>query len=229
MPWRSPIRRALPAVAAVAPQVQTFGQVVYQGNNVNTQIVGVTPDYEPVRNYTRRRAASSSTRPTSRPFARSRCSAPTWPAPVRRRGPGRPDDPHQQHQLPVIGVLTAKGGSGFGNQDDQVLVPITTAMTRLQRNRIGRAATSSRRSACRWSTPSRWTRPSSRSARCCASGTTSATRTTSPSAASKTCWSRPPDHGRPDPVPGRRGRHLAAGGRHRHHEHHAGVGHRAHA
>ena len=31
----------------------------------------------------------------------------------------------------VIGTLVAKGGSGFGNQDDQIIVPITTAQTRL--------------------------------------------------------------------------------------------------
>ena len=34
-------------------------------------------------------------------------------------------------------MLTAKGGSGFGNQDDQILVPITTAMARLSRARSG--------------------------------------------------------------------------------------------
>jgi len=34
-------------------------------------------------------------------------------------------------------VLESKGGSGFGNQDDQILVPLTTAITRLQRNRFG--------------------------------------------------------------------------------------------
>jgi putative ABC transport system permease protein len=33
----------------------------------------------------------------------------------------------------VIGVLESKGGSGFGNQDDQILVPLTTVNTRLQR------------------------------------------------------------------------------------------------
>jgi putative ABC transport system permease protein len=37
----------------------------------------------------------------------------------------------------VVGVLTAKGGSGMGNQDDMVIVPITTAMARLSRNRMG--------------------------------------------------------------------------------------------
>jgi putative ABC transport system permease protein len=33
----------------------------------------------------------------------------------------------------VIGVLESKGGSGFGNQDDQILVPLTTVAARLQR------------------------------------------------------------------------------------------------
>jgi putative ABC transport system permease protein len=31
----------------------------------------------------------------------------------------------------VIGVLASKGGTGFANQDDRVLVPLTTAQTRL--------------------------------------------------------------------------------------------------
>jgi putative ABC transport system permease protein len=31
----------------------------------------------------------------------------------------------------VIGVLASKGGTGFGSQDDRVLVPLTTAQTRL--------------------------------------------------------------------------------------------------
>jgi putative ABC transport system permease protein len=33
----------------------------------------------------------------------------------------------------VLGVLESKGGSGFSNQDDQILVPLTTAQTRLLR------------------------------------------------------------------------------------------------
>jgi putative ABC transport system permease protein len=35
----------------------------------------------------------------------------------------------------VIGVLKSKGGSGFGNQDDRIIIPLTTAQSRLfQRN-----------------------------------------------------------------------------------------------
>jgi putative ABC transport system permease protein len=33
----------------------------------------------------------------------------------------------------IIGVLESKGGSGFSNEDDRVLVPLTTAQTRLLR------------------------------------------------------------------------------------------------
>src|SRR5512139_2659416 len=41
-----------PAVAAVAPEMDAFGRVVYLGNNTNTRVLGVTPDYATVRNYT---------------------------------------------------------------------------------------------------------------------------------------------------------------------------------
>ena len=55
----------LPAVAAVAPHRSgAFGQVVYQGNNINTQIIGVTPDYGDGAQLHGARAASSSARPT---------------------------------------------------------------------------------------------------------------------------------------------------------------------
>src|SRR5512138_2055630 len=42
---------AVSAAAAVAAQTGAFGQVVYQGNNTNTQILGVTANYGDVRNY----------------------------------------------------------------------------------------------------------------------------------------------------------------------------------
>jgi putative ABC transport system permease protein len=40
----------------------------------------------------------------------------------------------------VIGVAEPKGGSGFGNQDDQVYMPITTVMARLFAQRNARGA-----------------------------------------------------------------------------------------
>jgi putative ABC transport system permease protein len=36
----------------------------------------------------------------------------------------------------VIGVLKSKGGSGFGSQDDRIIVPLTTAQTRLFQRKV---------------------------------------------------------------------------------------------
>src|SRR4030042_26704 len=35
----------LPNVVAVAPQVESFGQVAYLANNANARVLGVTPEY----------------------------------------------------------------------------------------------------------------------------------------------------------------------------------------
>jgi putative ABC transport system permease protein len=125
--------QGLSAIAAVAPEVRNFGQVVYMGNNVNTQIVGVTPEYETVRNY---KVQSGEFINPANVTARST---------VAVIGSGvmntlfNGEDPVGQTirinnvGFKVIGVLESKGGSGFGNQDDQILVPLTTVNTRLQR------------------------------------------------------------------------------------------------
>jgi len=127
----------LPAVAAVAPQVQAFGQVVNMGNNVNTQIVGVTADYAPVRNY-----SVNDGEFISQANVQAKSSVAVLGANVASTLFPDGSAVGQSVRInnitfKVIGVLTAKGGSGFGNQDDQVLVPITTAMTRLSRSRSG--------------------------------------------------------------------------------------------
>ena len=128
----------LPAVAAVAPQVQAFGQVVYQGNNVNTPVLGVTADYGPVRNYTVQEGDFISTA-----NVQARSAVVVVGAGVAASLFTSGQDPIglsvRINNIPfkVIGVLTSKGGSGMGNQDDQVLVPITTAMSRLSRSRMG--------------------------------------------------------------------------------------------
>jgi putative ABC transport system permease protein len=127
----------LPAVVGVAPEVRAFGQVVYQGNNANTQIVGVTPDYGPVRNY-----SVQSGEFINQANVSSRSLVAVIGANVAATLFNGADPVGQSiriNNVPfrVIGELESKGGSGFGNQDDQVLVPLTTALSRLQRNRFG--------------------------------------------------------------------------------------------
>jgi putative ABC transport system permease protein len=123
----------LSAVAAVAPQVQSFGQAVYMGNNANTQIVGVTPEYESVRNY---HVQSGEFINASNVTAKSTVAV-LGSNLVTNLFNG--EDPVGQTirinnvGFKVIGVLESKGGSGFGNQDDQIIVPLTTVASRLQR------------------------------------------------------------------------------------------------
>jgi putative ABC transport system permease protein len=128
----------LPAVAAVAPQVQSFGQAVYRGNNTNAPIIGVTPDYQSVRNYTVENGDF-----ISQANVTGRSQVAVLGASIAAELFTNGQDPVGQsiriNNVPfrVVGVLQSQGGGGFGSQDDQILVPLTTAMARLQRNRSG--------------------------------------------------------------------------------------------
>ena len=126
---------AVPSVGAVAPELRTSGQVVAGSKNTSTQIVGVTPGYQFVRNF---------------PVSSGQFIAPRHletSSSVAVLGSGVAEslfglrDPVGQvvrvngRQFSVIGVLETKGGGGFGSADDQVLVPITSVYYRLASQR----------------------------------------------------------------------------------------------
>ncbi len=118
-------------VVAVAPEVDGFGQVAYLGNNAVGRIIGVTPDYQNTLNaniadgefvnatqVTGRSAVvvlgaqiATTLFDTASPVGQS----------IRING----------QTFRVIGVMEAKGGTGFNNTDTQIYVPITTAASRL--------------------------------------------------------------------------------------------------
>jgi len=127
----------LPAVAAVAPQVEAMGQVVAMGNNVNTRILGVTADYGPVRNYTVQDGEFITEAQVQAKSSVAVLGANVANTLFPDASPVGQSVRINNISFKVVGVLTAKGGSGFGNQDDMVVVPITTAMARLSRNRMG--------------------------------------------------------------------------------------------
>jgi putative ABC transport system permease protein len=122
----------LPSLVAVAPEVDSFGQFVYQSQNTRTRIMGVTPEYIEVRNYTIAQGegisaaqvtASSAVVVLGDTTAANLFGDSSLAVGQSVRINGQP--------FRVIGVLAAKGGSGFGSQDDLALVPITTAQTKL--------------------------------------------------------------------------------------------------
>jgi putative ABC transport system permease protein len=130
-----------PSVVGVAPQVSGRAQVVYLGQNTNTSLVGVTPDFQTVHDLQVEEGefisqenvdARSLVIVLGSSVANTLFGGSGGAVGQTLRLNGQP--------MRVIGVLTSKGGSGFGNQDDQVLVPLTTAQTRLIGNSRFRGA-----------------------------------------------------------------------------------------
>ena len=123
------------SVAAVAPQVSTFAQVVAGGENTNTQILGVTPEYLSVRNY---KVADGEFIAEAQVQAKSMVAvlgssvAETLFGDTSAVGQYIKID---GRQFKVIGVLQSKGSTGFGSQDDVVLAPISTVQYRLSSSR----------------------------------------------------------------------------------------------
>ncbi|MBI3944121.1 MAG: ABC transporter permease, partial [Chloroflexi bacterium] len=118
-------------VAAVAPEFGTGGQVVYQGQNVNTRVTGVTPEYLDVRNY---ELADGENITPAQVQGRSTVAILGANIATTLFGDAAPvGQSIRINNVPfrVIGVLVAKGGNGIGSQDDLILVPLTTVFSRL--------------------------------------------------------------------------------------------------
>jgi len=122
----------LPGVAAVSPVTNNFVQVVYQGQNTRTRLMGVTPGYETVASLTledgefiseESQNARSLVVVLGHDVAEALFGSTGGVVGQKVRLNGQP--------YKVIGVLASKGGTGFMNQDDQVLIPLSTALYRL--------------------------------------------------------------------------------------------------
>jgi putative ABC transport system permease protein len=123
---------SLPDVVAVASQTDSFVQVVYEGQNVRTRLLGVTPGYETVSSLTLEdgefiaaddQSARSLVVVLGSSVAENLFGSTAGVVGQRVRLNGQP--------YKVIGVLASKGGTGFMNQDDQVFIPLSTALYRL--------------------------------------------------------------------------------------------------
>jgi len=125
---------AAPSIEAVAPALQGNGLVSFAGEQTSTQIFGVTPEYFQVRNLKvaegeliteehilgRASVVLLGTDVAEALFGRT--TALTGET-VRIEG----------QPFRVIGVMESKGGGAFGSEDDQVIIPFTTAQARLIR------------------------------------------------------------------------------------------------
>ena len=121
-----------PSVAAVAPVVNASRTVVYGDNSTSTTIMGVTPDYATVR---------STTVSSGRFISEEDIDGSSTVAVL---GSDVVDDLFgsdvgvvgQKIRISnmlyeVVGILESSGGTSSGSSDNQIIVPITTAFSRL--------------------------------------------------------------------------------------------------
>jgi putative ABC transport system permease protein len=126
------IKAECPTIEAVAPMVRTVAQVVYGNTNWGTQVQGTTPDFVFIRQW----PVESGVFITDSDV-RGAAKGCVLGQNVKQELFGESDPVGQMVRIKdipfrVAGVLAAKGGQGFGgNQDDIVVVPITTAQRKL--------------------------------------------------------------------------------------------------
>ncbi len=130
--------RGLPGVAAVAPQVQSRQPLKYQSKQVSAQVVGVVPDYAIAHpdqlDHGRFISQSDLTSKSRVVVVGSQIVTDLF---------GGLDPVGKSIKIngilfQVVGVMKSQGSGGFGfSRDSTTYVPITTAMARLSRTRVG--------------------------------------------------------------------------------------------
>ena len=120
-----------PSVSKVAPAVSRMVEISYSRENMNTTLYGVTADYAEVRNYEiaegefiqeNHNTGQSSVVILGQAVAES----------LFGRSEGLVGQSVRINSQPfeVIGVLEEKGGSAMGDEDDQIIIPLSTAQIR---------------------------------------------------------------------------------------------------
>ncbi|MBN2201016.1 ABC transporter permease [bacterium] len=130
------IREQCRLISAVSPVVRSGDQIIGGGNNWNTSIYGVTPDYFTIRTWTCEQGELF----TDRDVASSRKVAVLGKTTAETLFPGQNPvgERIRIRNTPFIvtGVLKRKGQTAMGpDQDDVVLAPATTVLYRLKGGR----------------------------------------------------------------------------------------------
>ncbi|MDB5187625.1 MAG: hypothetical protein JWO50_145 [Candidatus Kaiserbacteria bacterium] len=122
-------------VAAVAQEISGRYQVAGAGTNTNTSVVGVSEEYATIRNV-QMADGNFVTNIQSSSLQKVAVLGPSVVADVIATG----TEPVGQtiringQQFTVIGVTVAKGGNGFGSQDNMIYIPVVTAQRYLAGN-----------------------------------------------------------------------------------------------
>ncbi len=113
---------------AVAPEVSGRYQITAKGNNTNTSVIGTTPAYPGVRNVTVDEG-NFITDENIRSISKVAVLGPTTRDDLFGEGAEAVGQTIRIRgiEFKVIGITKAKGGSGFGSQDDIIFIPLSSA------------------------------------------------------------------------------------------------------
>ena len=119
--------RSLAGVQGVAPELSTQKLVIAGAKNTTTTIIGTTPDYPTVRAYTLWQGSFLTQASLDAGLRVAVLGATT--ADDLGLGASAIGTDIAIGGLPfrVVGILQAKGGTGFASPDDQILIPVSTA------------------------------------------------------------------------------------------------------
>ncbi len=119
-------------VSAVATELSGRYQVTAKGTNTNTTVDGVSPDYATIRNVSVS-DGSFITDGQVRSLSKVAVLGPTTMTDLFGTNATAPDVIGSEIRIKgilftVVGVTVPKGGSGFMNPDDEIYIPVTSAM-----------------------------------------------------------------------------------------------------
>ena len=123
---------AAPDVINVAPVIQGNGEVTAGGQRMNTSIIGATPDYFAMQNYSLLEGEF-----LDQDQLLGRASVAVIGPGVADKLFGRRDGVVGEtmriegQPFRIIGMLASKGGGTFGSEDNTVIIPFSTAQMRL--------------------------------------------------------------------------------------------------
>jgi putative ABC transport system permease protein len=126
------LQREIASIQAAAPQLRGGGQVVFGNSNWSTSILGISPEYFTARNW-----STTSGRPIEPADVDASAKVVVLGQTVARNLFGEADpvgETIRVRRVPhvIVGVLERKGQSMIGqDQDDVVLIPISTARKRV--------------------------------------------------------------------------------------------------
>jgi putative ABC transport system permease protein len=125
---------AAPSVEAVAPILQATREIAFGGEQTTSDVIGATPSYFSVRNYTLTEGDF-----INEEHILGRASVVLIGPEVAENLFGHADGITGEtiridgQPFRIIGVLASKGGGAFGSEDNTVIIPFSTAQARLIR------------------------------------------------------------------------------------------------